>query len=74
VNTGGTAYFKNVLHIQNILSRVTGGSVSNINRIMRAYVTANLFMINPMTSLAMLLHTVVSIVNLNGFCIYLYYA
>ncbi|WP_208345755.1 filamentous hemagglutinin N-terminal domain-containing protein, partial [Aetokthonos hydrillicola] len=36
VQTGGTAYFNNGLDIQNIISRVTGGTVSNIDGIIRA--------------------------------------
>ncbi|AUB39229.1 Large exoprotein involved in heme utilization or adhesion [Nostoc flagelliforme CCNUN1] len=47
VNTGGTASFNNALDIQNIISRVTGGSVSNINGIISTKGTANLFLINP---------------------------
>ncbi|WP_414751870.1 filamentous hemagglutinin N-terminal domain-containing protein [Anabaena sp. CCY 9910] len=47
VAQGITAEFKNAVDVKNIISRVTGNSISQIDGILKSQYEANLFLINP---------------------------
>ena len=48
VNTGESATFSGPISVSNILSRVTGGTVSNIDGLLRSTIpAANLYLLNP---------------------------
>lgn len=47
IPTDSTALFKNVSNFENIISRVTGKSISNIDGVIKVEGIANLFLLNP---------------------------
>ena len=47
IPTGGSATFQTKAAIENIINRVTGGNISNIDGLIKSQGNANLFLINP---------------------------